>query len=212
MRKFITFIALITLSIACTKDAPTSRTEDGLNDTPPVIPIAENGMVDSTALKSVGIGDIESQMRLVVALSNTSFADNIAHTEEKNQRKEVARATADVSAPYPEKLDINILNFNNDDYPNDTYRGTITLYVNNDIVHTFSYIAGTKASKDLQDATVDIMPHLDATLGSSAQVHARCKIEFYKDTKESDVTLESPAPTDIAPVVKMSNPFRVTFK
>jgi hypothetical protein len=212
MRNFIAFIALITLSLACTKDPPTTTTELENSDPAPVIAVSEEGLVDPAALNTVGIGDVESQMLLVVSLSKTSFADNISHTEDINKRKENVRATADVSAPYPEKLDVQILNFNNDNYPNDTYRGTVSLYVGKEIVHTFTYIAGEKASQDLESVTVDVMPYLEATAGSSTEIHARCKIEFYKNTKESEVTLDSPAPTDIAPVIKMSNPLRVTFK
>ena len=211
MHKLLTTLIIITLLTACSNDDEPNNTiyEDAPNNS---MPLTDIGIVDPASLDSIGIGDIESQMVLYVILDESSYSPTIKNLEEKNKRNRLSRASAVVSAPYPEKLNVMILNFNTDNFPGHAYRTTVSLYVGKDIVYTFSYITGKNAKEDVQTKVVDIMPYLKAEPGSSLVIHARGKIEFFSHTDESTLTLETPAPDSISLATKVSSPFVLTFK
>lgn len=211
MYKALSALIIITLITACTNnDEPTKPKSEAGNNT--AIPDPKATPATPTVYDSIGIGDVESQMILYVLLDVSSHSPTVAHSEEENKRDRLARATATVSTPYPETLNVTVYNINADNFPQHAYRATVSLYVGKDIVHTFSYITGKNAKTDQQTAIVDILPHLNASAGSSTEIHARCKIEFYSKTDESTLTLDAPAPDSVLVTTKMSNPLRVTFR
>ncbi len=210
MRKVLTSLLLVSLMAACTNDTQPSTPPEDV-DTPSVT-VTDTGIVDTSSMSDIGIGDIESHMNLSVVLHDTSYSPSIVHSEEETKRNRVAKASAEVSAPYPEKLHVLIFNVSAENFPGHAYRATVSLYVGKEIVHTFAYITGKNAKTNIKAEIVDIMPYLNATPGSTAEVHARAKIEFFPGTDETTLTLDTPAPDTIMTATKLSNPFRVTFK
>jgi hypothetical protein len=213
MRTFITLLAAMTLAVSCTdsNESNYSLSEEANKNTGKPIMLDKDNVVDLTNMNSLGIGDVESQMALAVTLDPSSYSDTVEHSETKNERKRMALASATISAPYPEVLNMNVFNGNAENFPGHAYRGTVKLYVEDKEVESFAYITGKNAKDDLQMKVYDIMSHLEAAPGNSYLVTAKCTIEFYHGVDDKTLTLDSPGPTYSAPTVRMSNPMRVTF-
>ncbi len=158
----------------------------------------------------VGIGDVESNMRLYVLLDESSYSDTIIHNEEFTKREWIARASIDVASPYPSKLNLMIFNRNIKNYVGHAYRTTVNLYMEEKIIHSFKYIAGRNALTNFKEHPVDVMPVLDPEPGKSILFHVRAEIEFFPNTEEESITLESTVPAE-ATATKMGNPLTLTF-
>lgn len=159
----------------------------------------------------VGIGDIESNMRLYISLDKSSFSDTIHHNEEFTKLEWIARASIDVASPYPSELKLVIFNRNIKSYRGHAYRTTVNLYMEDKIIHSFKYIAGRDALNDIKRHVVDIMPFIEPEPGKSILLHVRAEIEFFPDTEEESITIESPAPDTVSRATKMGNMLRLTF-
>jgi hypothetical protein len=182
-------------------------------DQPSSVNLGTSSEISETDLKTlvVGIGDIESTMRLSVSLDESSYSSVASHTEEINKIEIMSRASADVASPYPLELNVLLECRNQKNYPGHAFRGTVQLYNGNEIIDTFKFVAGATAMLDVQRRVVNVARLIDVETGGSVLLHARCEIEFFLDTDESTIDLDSPAPAGTTRVTKMGNPLRITF-
>lgn len=214
MRNLLTSLLLITFVAACTDNT----IDETSNQNPkPTMAVTDEGVIKANQMNSLGIGDVESQMILSVVLDVSSYSSTVVHREEENKRKRIARAIAVVTAPYPETLNVLVYNSNTENYPGHAYRTTVSLYVGKDladakVVDTYAYITGKSAKNNVQSKIVNILPFLNAASGEEFEVHARAEIEFFENTDDSTLTLESPATSSVTTATKMSNPLDIIFK
>ena len=202
MRYRICILLIVSLLAGCSGESSNSYSLDKS---------ADGGTSGATRTGlQVGIGDVESNMRLNIALDESSYSDTIRHEEEFTKMEWIARASVDIASPYPSELNILVFSRSVQNFPGNTYRATVTLYLEENIIYTFKYIVGRNALGDIKRNVVDIMPFLDPEPGRSVLLFVRAEIEFFPNTEEETISLDSTIPA-AATATKTGNPLTVTF-
>ena len=196
-------ILLLAILSGCSKDEPNAFSIDKGA-------VEETVSISNTGI-DIGIGDIESNMRLYVLIDESSSSDTVTHSEEFTKLEWLARASIDVSTPYPQELNLMVFNRSVKSFPGHAYRTTVNLYCEDKIIDTFKYITGKNALLDIKEHVVDVMPDLNPEAGKSILLHVRAEIEFFPNTDDESITVDTPAAASVTRTTKMGNPLRITF-
>lgn len=211
MRKHLLLIMFAAAVAGCggEKESKYSLDNAGVSEGGSQIPIAVS---DTTQGKEFGVGDAEAGMRIEVYFPDEIVDGTITQQLFETKAEWFAKGTAEVSSPYPDELPLKVVCRSVEWYPkNDSARVTVNLYVENEIVKSFTHFFGATARTTPMEEVYDIKPHLDLSKSNSFLIHARGEIEYFTGTPMAETSADMEAPESTTLATKMGNPFRITF-
>lgn len=208
--RYLPLLCLFVLPLlaGCSDDGPQYSIDESAIEE--VFPANPNSTTSGPGIH-FGIGDVDSALRVEMQLAPSALSGTITQQVQETKLEWVAKTDAQVAFPYPNKLEVGVGVRSVIDYPEHSSRITTNVYVENEIVHTFQFITGKMAIRQQNLEIFDVMPHLDLSETDSVLLHARAEIEFFPNTPEEELTLETPARSDTTRATKLSNPMRITF-
>jgi len=191
--------------ILCSCSAPTRKTTPA-----PTTPTGTTTAPIQVTTSDIGIGDIDSQFRLTMILSETNESPNVTAEEIQAKTEVISLVNVTATKPYPKELFLFVKTNSVANFPGHAVKAVVSIFVGDKKADEFRFVYGRDGRAERNNFTIDIMKHLDS-IPTSVLVRAEAKLVLYLNTEEETIEGDSPEDVATASAVKLSNPVRVNF-
>ena len=208
MHKVLPLLLTLIIVAGCGNSGTSSESDSGSTEsTDPLLDRAERAQAGTA---TIGIGDVESQMRIEMILSETSLSPQIRQNVVTAKTEAVAMSTLDIRKPYPEEVNLFVSCRSVANFPGHAVKAKVTIYVDDQPVEDFSFVYGREGKSERNNYTFNVMKHINP-MATSALVRAEGRLTLYLNTDETTVTTDHPEDTAVASAIRGSNPVRINF-
>lgn len=203
MNRTMICCAVVIALVGCspTPTAPEGEDADRVTETSP-IPSPES--------KPFGIGDVETGLRVEARLDAESKMGNVKYEEIETMRKDLARVSVRVGAPYPEELWVAVNVRATINFSGHAVVVKTRVFVEKEEVESFQFVYGPHPRREPNGVRVNVLSGLDA-VPSSLLVHAESEAMLFKNTDPATLDAETAQASPEMTVTVHSNPVRIDF-
>ncbi len=203
MHRLATVLSLFVLLGACSKG--------------PAAPAATPSAAESEAPKpavaaaSIGIGDVDSSMQILLRVSERSRSATILEQERMTMTNKLTNVAVSVLPPFPGELWLSATIKSLIGFPGHAVLVSVNIFVDEKQVDTFSYVVGEDAHTNPKAHEFDALQGL-ASPPKSMLVRATADVTLYANTAPADLDVNNPPPAGLeAKATILSNPVRIEF-